>query len=77
LVHAGQALELVCGRPLDSPASLSYNWAVVHRTEMETVIAETAERLGLLHLDTGDPEQANWAAAAWPPAPTTSASIAC
>jgi DNA-binding SARP family transcriptional activator len=60
LLH--QALELVGGRPLDSPASRSYEWAVVHRTEMETVIAETAERLGLLHLDAGDPEQANWAA---------------
>jgi DNA-binding SARP family transcriptional activator len=60
LLH--QALELVRGRPLDSPASRSYEWAVVHRTEMETVIAETAERLGLLHLDAGDPEQANWAA---------------
>ena len=52
LLH--QALELVRGRPLDSPASRSYEWAVVHRTEMETVIAETAERLGLLHLDAGD-----------------------
>jgi DNA-binding SARP family transcriptional activator len=60
LLH--QALELVLGRPLDSPASRSYEWAVVHRTEMETVIAETAERLGMLHLDAGDPEQANWAA---------------
>jgi DNA-binding SARP family transcriptional activator len=60
LLH--QALELVRGRALDSPASRSYEWAVVHRTEMETVIAETAERLGLLHLDAGDPEQANWAA---------------
>jgi DNA-binding SARP family transcriptional activator len=60
LLH--QALELVRGRPLDSPASRSYEWAVVHRTEMETVIAETAERLGMLHLDAGDPEQANWAA---------------
>ena len=35
---------------------------MVHRTEMETVIAETAERLGLLYLDAGDPERANWAA---------------
>jgi DNA-binding SARP family transcriptional activator len=60
LLH--QALELIRGRPLDSPASRSYEWAVVHRTEMETVIAETAERLGLLHLDAGDPEQANRAA---------------
>jgi DNA-binding SARP family transcriptional activator len=60
LLH--QALELVRGRPLDSPASRSYEWAVVHRTEMETVIAETAERLGMLYLDAGDPEQANWAA---------------
>src|SRR4029453_12363583 len=60
LLH--QALELVGGRPLDSPASRSYEWAVVHRTEIETVIAETAERLGMLYLDAGDPEQANWAA---------------
>jgi DNA-binding SARP family transcriptional activator len=57
-----EALELVRGLPLESPASRSYDWAVVHRTEMETVIAETAERLGLLYLDAGDPEQANWAA---------------
>jgi DNA-binding SARP family transcriptional activator len=57
-----QALELVRGLPLESPTSRSYEWAVVHRTEMETVIAETAERLGLLYLDAGDPERANWAA---------------
>jgi DNA-binding SARP family transcriptional activator len=57
-----QALELVRGAPLESPTSRSYEWAVVHRTEMETVIAETAERLGLLYLDADDPEQANWAA---------------
>jgi DNA-binding SARP family transcriptional activator len=57
-----QALELVRGTPLESPVSRSYEWAVVHRTEMETVIAEVAERLGLLCLDAEDPEQANWAA---------------
>jgi DNA-binding SARP family transcriptional activator len=57
-----QALELVRGLPLESPTSRSYEWAVVHRTEMETIIAETAERLGLLYLEAGDPEQANWTA---------------
>jgi DNA-binding SARP family transcriptional activator len=56
------ALDLVRGTPLESSTSRSYEWAVVHRTEMETVIAETAERLGLLYLEAGDPEQANWAA---------------
>ena len=57
-----QALEMVRGMPLEAPTSRAYEWAVVHRTEMETVIAETAERLGLLYLDAGDPEQARWAA---------------
>jgi DNA-binding SARP family transcriptional activator len=57
-----QALELVRGLPLESPTSRAYEWAVVHRTEMETVVAETAERLGQLCLDADDPEQANWAA---------------
>jgi two-component SAPR family response regulator len=57
-----EALELVRGTPLALPAARSYEWAVVHRTEMETVIAETAERLGLRCVEVGDPEQANWAA---------------
>ena len=56
------ALELVRGVPLLSPTGRGYEWAVVHRTEMETVIAEVAERLALRHLDSGDPRQANWAA---------------
>ncbi len=57
-----QALELVRGTPLESLSARSYEWAVVHRTEMETVIAEVAERLALHYLDAEDPEQANWAA---------------
>jgi DNA-binding SARP family transcriptional activator len=57
-----QALKLVRGTPLESLSARSYEWAVVHRTEMETVIAEVAERLALLYLDADDPEQANWAA---------------
>lgn len=57
-----QALDLVCGTPLEPPTMRGYERAVVHRSEMETVIAETAERLGQLALDSGDPEQANWVA---------------
>jgi DNA-binding SARP family transcriptional activator len=56
------ALELVRGGPLTSPTGRGYEWAVVHRTEMETVIAEAAERLALRYLDLGDHRQANWAA---------------
>jgi DNA-binding SARP family transcriptional activator len=56
------ALELVRGVPLTSPTGRGYEWAVVHRTEMETVIAEVAERLALRYLDLGDHRQANWAA---------------
>ena len=56
------ALELVRGVPLTSPTGRGYEWAVVHRTEMETVIAEVAERLALRYLDVGDHRQANWAA---------------
>jgi DNA-binding SARP family transcriptional activator/LysM repeat protein len=57
-----QALELVRGVPLEPPTSRGYDWAVAHRTEMETVVAETAERLGELCLDAGDPKRATWAA---------------
>jgi DNA-binding SARP family transcriptional activator len=56
------ALELVRGVPLTSPTGRGYEWAVVHRTEMETVVAEVAERLALRYLDVGDHRQANWAA---------------
>jgi DNA-binding SARP family transcriptional activator len=56
------ALELVRGVPLTSPTGRGYEWAVVHRTEMETVIAEVAERLALHYLEQGDHRQANWAA---------------
>jgi DNA-binding SARP family transcriptional activator len=56
------ALELVRGVPLTSPTGRGYEWAVVHRTEMETVIAETAERLAMRYLEAGDHRQANWAA---------------
>jgi DNA-binding SARP family transcriptional activator len=57
-----QALELVRGVPLTSPTGRGYEWAVVHQTEMETVIAEVAERLALRCLDLGDHPGANWAA---------------
>jgi two-component SAPR family response regulator len=56
------ALELVRGVPLTSPTGRGYEWAVVHRTEIETVIAEVAERLALRYLEGGDHRQANWAA---------------
>jgi Bacterial transcriptional activator domain len=56
------ALELVRGVPLTFPTGRGYEWAVVHRTEMETVIAEVAERLALRYLDLGNHRQANWAA---------------
>jgi DNA-binding SARP family transcriptional activator len=56
------ALELVHGVPLTSPTGRGYEWSVVHRTEMETVIAEVAERLALRYLGVGDHRQANWAA---------------
>jgi DNA-binding SARP family transcriptional activator len=56
------ALVLVRGVPLTSPTGRGYEWAVVHRTEMETVIAEVAERLALRYLEQGDHRQANWAA---------------
>jgi DNA-binding SARP family transcriptional activator len=56
------ALELVRGVPLTSPTGRGYDWSVVHRTEMETVIAEVAERLALRYLDLGDHRRANWAA---------------
>jgi DNA-binding SARP family transcriptional activator len=56
------ALELVRGVPLTPPTGRGYEWAVVHRTEMETTIAEVAERLALRCLDLGDHSAANWAA---------------
>jgi DNA-binding SARP family transcriptional activator len=56
------ALELVRGVPLTSPTGRGYEWTVVHRTEMETVIAEVAERLALRYLELGTHRQANWAA---------------
>ena len=43
------------------PTGRGHEWAVVHRTEMETVIAEVAEGLALRYLDVGDHRQANWA----------------
>jgi DNA-binding SARP family transcriptional activator len=57
-----QAVELIRGVPLTSPTGRGYEWAVVHRTEMETVSAETAERIALCYLDRGDHRQASWAA---------------
>jgi len=60
LLH--QALELLRGPPLNSIALRSYAWAVVHRTEIETAVAEAAQDLGELYLDAGDPTNATWAA---------------
>jgi DNA-binding SARP family transcriptional activator len=57
-----QALELVRGLPLESTVPRSYSWAVVHRTEIESAIAEAAEDLGNLCLADGDPTAATWAA---------------
>ena len=57
-----QALELVRGQPLETTAPRSYAWAVVHRTEIETAIAEAAQDLGERCLDAGDPAGATWAA---------------
>jgi DNA-binding SARP family transcriptional activator len=57
-----QALELVRGLPLESTVPRSYSWAVVHRTEIESAIAEAAQDLGDLCLTDGDPTAATWAA---------------
>jgi DNA-binding SARP family transcriptional activator/LysM repeat protein len=57
-----QALELVRGLPLESTAPRSYSWAVVHRTEIESAIAEAAQDLGDLCLADNDPTGAIWAA---------------
>jgi DNA-binding SARP family transcriptional activator/LysM repeat protein len=57
-----QALELVRGLPLESTAPRSYSWAVVHRTEIESAIAEAAQDLGDLCLAGDDPTGATWAA---------------
>jgi hypothetical protein len=72
------ALELVRGVPLTSPTGRGYEWAVVHRTEMETVIAEVAERLACatwISVITGRPT-GPLAAACWP-APMTSGCTGC
>jgi DNA-binding SARP family transcriptional activator len=57
-----QALDLVRGTPLESAAPGGYEWAVVHRTEMESAIGEAAEQLARHYLDANDHSGATWAA---------------
>ena len=56
------ALELVRGIPMESATPRSYEWVVVHRTEMEAAIGDAAEHLARHYLDAGDPTGATWAA---------------
>jgi DNA-binding SARP family transcriptional activator len=48
--------------PLESTAPSGYEWALVHRTEMESVIGEAAEQLARRFIDTHDHAGATWAA---------------
>jgi DNA-binding SARP family transcriptional activator len=57
-----QALDLVRGTPLESASPRGYEWALVHRTEMESAIGEAAEQLARRSLDTHDHADATWAA---------------
>jgi DNA-binding SARP family transcriptional activator len=57
-----QALELVTGSPLQSSAPRSFEWAIVHRTEIEAAVGEAAEQLATLHLEADDHTAATWAA---------------
>jgi DNA-binding SARP family transcriptional activator len=57
-----QALELVTGNPLESATPRAYDWALVHRTEIEATVGEVAERLASLYLDADDHRHATWAA---------------
>jgi DNA-binding SARP family transcriptional activator len=57
-----QALELVTGYPLESATPRSYDWALVHQTEIEAAIGEAAERLARLYLEADDHAGATWAA---------------
>jgi len=57
-----QALELVTGSPLESTAPRSYEWAIVHRTEIEAAVGEAAEQLATLYLQADSHTEATWAA---------------
>jgi DNA-binding SARP family transcriptional activator len=57
-----QALDLVSGTPLTSAAPNGYEWALVHRTEMESAIGDAADQLARHHLDQHDHTGATWAA---------------
>jgi DNA-binding SARP family transcriptional activator len=57
-----QALKLVHGLPLESPAPSGYEWAIVHRTEMESAIGEAAEQLARRSLEAHHHADATWAA---------------
>ncbi len=57
-----QALDLVTGSPLESAAPNGYEWALVHRTEMESAIGDAADHLARQYLDRHDHPGATWAA---------------
>jgi DNA-binding SARP family transcriptional activator len=57
-----QALDLVTGTPLSSAAPNGYDWATVHRTEMESAIGDAADQLARHYLDQHDHPGATWAA---------------
>lgn len=57
-----QALELVRGIPLEGTTPGDYEWAFVHRTEMESAIGDAAEQLARHYLDQGSHADATWSA---------------
>jgi DNA-binding SARP family transcriptional activator len=57
-----EALELVTGNPLEAATPRSYEWAIVHRTEIEAAVGEAAEQLAAHYLDADDHAGATWAA---------------
>jgi DNA-binding SARP family transcriptional activator len=57
-----EALELVTGNPLEAATPRSYEWAIVHRTEIEAAVGEAAEQLAARYLDADDHAGATWAA---------------
>lgn len=57
-----QALDLVTGTPLESAAPNGYEWALVHRTEMESAIGDAADQLARQYLDQHNHADATWAA---------------
>jgi DNA-binding SARP family transcriptional activator len=57
-----QALDLVTGTPLESAAPNGYEWALVHRTEMESAIGDAADQLARHYLDQHNHAGATWSA---------------